>query len=379
MTRSNAVVVRIGALAILAPLRLVAQAGIDISTGELRVRGQPAIGALTLSPQMTAAASGLRVWAAGQFSLANTGSARSALQSMLTSRRPVFVGLSPVLQLRAQDDPIATSVRNRRIDAVFGINVGTARLGATAGVGLAQSVHGNSNRSVQTSSADVHLARGAFQLRVGYIGNAFDASAAIPNSQSGFTLVRTRLSDITSDASWRYRAVEVGGFVARRVGGATDSRSWGGAFASVALTDRVAVIARQETTPSDPTRHLASQRIATIGFRIRPTVTRARYDDGSDAAQYRREFALRRVHGDTHGIRVYAPDARVVELAGSFTEWTPVAMHRSSGGWWELAMPLSAGLHTLNIRADGGVWTVPPGLDSVADEFNGTVGVLLVR
>jgi len=35
-------------------------------------------------------------------------------------------------------------------------------------------------------------------------------------------------------------------------------------------------------------------------------------------------------------------------------------------------------LHSLNVRADGGSWMVPPGLESSADEFNGTVGVLLI-
>jgi Carbohydrate-binding module 48 (Isoamylase N-terminal domain) len=370
----------LGATLLGVPTLAAAQARLDVSTGELQFRGQAANGAIVVMPQLTLAGAGLRVWNAGQFALANTGSTRSSLRSVLSSRNPILFGLSPVIAISGQDDPLGSSVRNRRIDGAVGVSIGTGRLGGTAGVGLARSVHGATSRGVQTANADVHLARGAFQLRVGYVGNAYDAPTAMPDAQSGgFSLARTRLSDVTSDASWRFRSLEVGGFVGRRLGGHDNrDRQWGGAWASVALNDRVALVARQETAPSDPTRHLAAQRLSTIGFRIRPALTRARYDDGSDAAQFRREFAISRITGDSHGIRVYMPDAEMVELAGSFNEWNPVAMQRAGRGWWKLVVPLASGLHSLNVRADGGTWTVPPGLEVVADEFNGNVGVLLI-
>jgi len=178
--------------------------------------------------------------------------------------------------------------------------------------------------------------------------------------------------------AWKYRGVELSGFAGRRLGGVADRQMWGGASASLALTDRLAIVARQETTPNDPTRHLAAQRIATIGFRIRPTVSRAKYEDGSDAAQYRHEFTLTRLTGPAHRIRVYLPDARDVELAGSFNDWTPVSMHAVNGGWWELVLSLPTGIHTLNVRADGGRWIVPPGVTKATDEFNGSVGLLQI-
>lgn len=381
MTAVHLRVLAVGAFSSFAPTLMLAQtqARIDLATGEVRFQGQPAYGALVITPTIQSTTAGLRVWSAGQFALANTGSTRSTLQSVVTTRKPLLFGLSPLLSVRGQDDPLAADVRNRRADGLLGVSIGNARLGASVGVGLARSVHGTTNRDVQTSSADVHLARGPFQMRLGYAGNAFDAPGAMRSSQAGFSLVRTRLSDITSDASWKYRGFEIGGFVGRRVGGNLDhGRNWGGGFATLALNDRIALVARQETAPSDPTRHLAAQRISTIGFRIRPSFTRARFDDGSDAAQFRREFQLTRVGGDQHGIRVYLPGAARVEVAGSFTQWTPAAMRSTGGGWWELVLPLTSGLHSLNVRADGGSWMVPPGLESVSDEFNGTVGVLLI-
>lgn len=53
-------------------------------------------------------------------------------------------------------------------------------------------------------------------------------------------------------------------------------------------------------------------------------------------------------------------------------------MRNAGGGWWELIIPLPSGLHSLNVRADGGSWSVPPGLEAVRDEFTGSVGVLLI-
>jgi Carbohydrate-binding module 48 (Isoamylase N-terminal domain) len=363
----------------LCPLALTAQARLDVSTGELRFRGAPGNGAVIVAPQVAATGLGLKVWADGQFALANAGNTRSSLQSVLTTRKAVLLGLSPVITVRGQDDPFGGPVRSRRADGALGVSIGSTRFGAGAGVGVARSVHSGTSRAIQTANADVHLARGAFQMRVGYVGNAFDAPSAMTVTGGGFSLVRTRLSDVTSDASWRYRGVEVGGFVGRRVGGhdARD-RQWGGGWASIALTDRIAIVARQESAPSDPTRHLAAQRLSTIGFRIRPSFTRARFDDGTDAGQFRREFVVARVSGTSHGVRVYLPDAKQVELAGSFNDWTPATMQRVGGGWWELTVPLASGMHSMNVRADGGKWIVPPGLDVVSDEFNGTVGVLLI-
>jgi Carbohydrate-binding module 48 (Isoamylase N-terminal domain) len=363
----------------LLPFAAQAQARLDVSTGESRFRGAPGSGALIVAPQIAAAGAGLHVWADGQFALANTGRARSSLHSVLTTQKALLLGLSPVISLRGQDDPFGGPVGSRRADGAFGVTIGSPRFGAGAGVGLARSVHAGTSRGVQTANADVHLARGAFQMRVGYIGNAFDAPSAMPDAGGGFSLVRTRLSDLTSDASWKYRGFEVGGFVGRRVGGhdARD-RQWGGGWASLAINDRIAIVARQETAPSDPTRHLSAQRLSTIGFRIRPSLTRARFEDGTDAGQFRREFGIAHVSGSNHGIRVYLPDAKQVELAGSFNDWTPSTMRRAGGGWWELTVPLASGMHSLNVRADGGKWIVPPGLDVVSDEFNGTVGVLLI-
>jgi hypothetical protein len=341
--------------------------------------GVPSTGTLTLAPEVTATALGLRLESVGQLSFGGIGRTRTAFESLLSTRRSAPLGLTPILSLRAQDDPLGTTVQNRRFDGAFGVRVGGAQLGAAATLGLAQSVHAGSLRGIQTATASVHMARRGLQLRLAYVGNAFDATGQMPAALNSAAVARTQLSDVTSEGSWAYRRLEIGGFVGRRVGGHGDhDATWGGAHASMRLTDRLGLVARQQTTPADPTRHLAAQRMTTLGFRYRPSVARARFDDGTDAGRFRREFVLTRIDSTTHGIRVYHPDAIDVEIAGSFNDWTPAPMRRAGRGWWEVEIPVGTGMHFLNVRADNGRWTVPPGLQTAADEFNGSVGVLLI-
>lgn len=355
------------------------QVSLGISTGELRIPGQAAGGALTLAPMIATSAAGLRILSDGQFTVGQTGRTRSALLTSLSTRRTGALGLAPLIVIRGQDDPWATTTRNRRLDGAVGAQIGSEQFSASATIGVARSTHGSTSRSVQTSQADLRLSRGAFRFSVGYAGNAFDAAGEMPATNRASSITRTRLADITSEGSWRSRRVELGGFLGRRVVGAeAHTARWGGAYASVAVTDRLAIIARQETSVADPTRHLAAQRLSTIGFRIRPTLSRARFDDGSDAATHRREFVMTPLRGGARSIRIYRPDAAIVELAASFTQWAPTRMQSLGGGWWELVVALAPGLHSLNIRADGGRWAVPPGLESTDDEFNGMVGVLLI-
>jgi hypothetical protein len=73
------------------------------------------------------------------------------------------------------------------------------------------------------------------------------------------------------------------------------------------------------------------------------------------------------------------PNARTVELSGDFTGWKPMALTRAGNDRWEATLPITPGIHRLAIRVDGDAWTPPPGVNAVPDEFQGTVGVIVVR
>ena len=46
---------------------------------------------------------------------------------------------------------------------------------------------------------------------------------------------------------------------------------------------------------------------------------------------------------------------------------------------WEVTLAIAPGMHCLAIRVDGDAWTPPPGVSAVPDEFQGTVGVIVVK
>lgn len=67
-----------------------------------------------------------------------------------------------------------------------------------------------------------------------------------------------------------------------------------------------------------------------------------------------------------------APDARRVELAGSFSDWSPaVTLAPVADGRWMAYVPLRPGVHDYAFRLDGERWVVDPGAPRVADGFGG--------
>jgi 1,4-alpha-glucan branching enzyme len=78
-------------------------------------------------------------------------------------------------------------------------------------------------------------------------------------------------------------------------------------------------------------------------------------------------------------LEVDVPKARSVELKGDFTDWAAVALERARSGRWELRRAMAPGIHHLIVRIDGGEWRVPPGAQSIVNEFGVPVGALLVE
>jgi hypothetical protein len=82
--------------------------------------------------------------------------------------------------------------------------------------------------------------------------------------------------------------------------------------------------------------------------------------------------------GERRTLRIRAPDAKLVEVMGDFTDWTPVRLVRIEPGLWETELEVPAGVHRVNIRLDGGPWMVPGGTRVERTEFGGAVGILVV-
>ncbi|MBC7896589.1 MAG: hypothetical protein H7066_14330 [Cytophagaceae bacterium] len=78
-------------------------------------------------------------------------------------------------------------------------------------------------------------------------------------------------------------------------------------------------------------------------------------------------------------IRVWAPGVREVELLADFVDWIAVPLLKQPNGEWRGYYYVTAGLHRLNLRLDGREIAVPRNLVTVRDEFNGAVGIVVVK
>jgi hypothetical protein len=76
---------------------------------------------------------------------------------------------------------------------------------------------------------------------------------------------------------------------------------------------------------------------------------------------------------------VIAHRARMVEVMGDMTDWSPLALTPLGGDRWEIELPLDVGVHEIELRLDGGAWMPPPGAPTRMDGFNGEVGQIVIE
>ena len=221
-----------------------------------------------------------------------------------------------------------------------------------------------SHNSVQTGTRTVTAAL------------SMDAMAATARDTS---IVRSSVRYVDAEASlaWARGRVALDAAAGRRiVQGGTRTNTWllGG---SVALTERLAVVASAGASPFDIAQGLPGGEYATIALRVTTRPGRALELQSRSRATAHGLETWREEDG-TVLLVVHAPRARRVELMGDFTDWRPVVMQRESDGHFAARVRLPAGSYRINVRVDGGLWMAPPGTTPVADEYNGAAGLLVI-
>lgn len=173
------------------------------------------------------------------------------------------------------------------------------------------------------------------------------------------------------------------GQVGSVVGGSI--RTWGTVSVTNWLTSAVALVTSAGSYPVDFTQGFPGGKFVTVGLRFGVRPHREAAAMAVSAAQTnisppRETFEILSNPGTRdRTLRMYAPSARSVEVNGDFTKWQPQPMTRGADGWWTLHVTLAPGAYQMNVRVDGGDWSVPPGLVSIKDEFGGLVGILNVE
>jgi hypothetical protein len=194
--------------------------------------------------------------------------------------------------------------------------------------------------------------------------------------------------------SWTHERLDLGALIGTRFGDQLTSlggtaRTWGNLTAVASLTPRFALVVSGGTYPIDPTQGFPGGRFVSASIRLAtrrvretpPTQTeQAQIETGApEGVPAVASFVAERSHAGWVTLRVNAPRAKLVEVNGDFTSWTPVRLERASDGLWSATFPINPGKYQMNLRLDGGKWLVPPGLLSMVDEFGGSTGLLVIE
>jgi hypothetical protein len=157
---------------------------------------------------------------------------------------------------------------------------------------------------------------------------------------------------------------------------------WGGVEATAEVRQGAAVVLGGGVSSGSSVTSLAAlppRRVASLGLRLSTGLFggagggAARV--GSDAAAFRASA----LGGGRYRLALRLATASHVELASDCTGWKPIAMQRRGRDLWVVDLPITPGVHRVNIRIDGAAWSVPPSLTPAADDFAGEVGVLVVE
>lgn len=194
---------------------------------------------------------------------------------------------------------------------------------------------------------------------------------------------QSRFSDLEASLRWEVGPIEVGGQMGHRFGNSydvtPDSRRWSSATATMWLSDRIAVVAGGGRQPAMPLRGLPARSFGMAGMELAYSpISKSSVPVSLPHTVLVRSFET---HPGTNGMQkivIRVGGVEGVEVMGDFSDWMPLTLTRRGRDLWELALPLSAGVHSINVRVDGGPWAPPPGIPTMRDGYNGEVGLVVV-
>ncbi len=176
---------------------------------------------------------------------------------------------------------------------------------------------------------------------------------------------------------WEHRRIGVESVAGVTLNRRFAARRWMQTSFDVALRPRLSLYA---TLGSPAPRWFALEpglaRNASLGLRLTSAVN-ADASEADEVGARAPEFRLRHLGEDWYVIEVRAKAAGPVEVIGDFSAWEPRALRHVTGARWALAMKLEPGVHQIQVRVDGGLWSPPAGLPAASDGFNGAVGVFI--
>jgi hypothetical protein len=178
-------------------------------------------------------------------------------------------------------------------------------------------------------------------------------------------------------ARWEHGRIGVQSVAGITVNRHISPRRWMQSSFDVALRPRLSFYA---TMGNPAPRWLALEpgleRSASLGFKLTSHLNLAAADPAESGSQAP-GFSLRHLGEDWYVIEMRVRATGPVEVIGDFSAWEPRPLHHVTGNRWALAMRLQPGVHQIQVRVDGGMWSPPRGLPTASDGFSGDVGVFV--
>ena len=227
---------------------------------------------------------------------------------------------------------------------------------------------------------------------------SLDTLGLSPDSTREAQRVRT---DVGAWLGWHAGPLEIGGALGRRFGvrepaggvgsgphdglgqhtAASRAVTWWTLEGRWWLTNTIGLVGAGGYQPPDGSLRTPGGRFGKLG--LTATLPRGRRPGASavfprSPREARTGLMATRLGTDSVELRLVARQATHVDLMADFTDWTAVPLVATGTGEWVLHTRLAPGRYSVNIRMDGGAWRPPPGVPTVADEFGGLTGLVVV-
>jgi hypothetical protein len=358
----------------------IAEASVDAGGAALRYADTLSTGAGAITPHVSLDWQSGFVDAAGTYSQFTAGG--WSTQGVLSGSRFIPAGTRSLIELAGLVGGSTHNDGTRTGEGLLNarIHFGSSNREFFVGGGGGRAWDGDAWRSLLLGEVGASLA-------IGGGGAIFTVSPAIVNDSLKYT-------DSQASFSWKRERLDLGALLGFRVGDKVttsnaNARSWASVTAVAWMTPRVGLVASGGTYPIDPTQGFPGGRFFSLAVRlathgVRSSVPSTATDDDTRPGLVPAAatgFSAQRAGPDSVRIKLAAPGARSVEITGDFSNWVPLrlAPDGMDADSWTVTLPMNAGKYQMNIRVNGGLWSVPPGLLSMLDEFGGSVGLLVVE
>jgi hypothetical protein len=185
-------------------------------------------------------------------------------------------------------------------------------------------------------------------------------------------------SDVEAGASWAGNRYRFDAVVGTRPAVETYSRAtWGRVVGTVQLVSRLALVTGFGIQPAQIALGVPASRFASVTLNVLPGRRGAGIDMPSPPAA--KPFSVHLESAGRYRVAYRIANAHRVEMSGDFSRWEPVALEEAEPGVWVTTLAIAPGTYHMSVRVDGGRWIAPPGTTEVDDDFNGTVGIVVVR